>query len=172
MRVYRNPGCYQASRAEQSVRRGAIRALEETVLRTTLYFVSHGKPSSSRRSRSPQPPRQSTELAGPHQSAPAHDPQQYGPHQHRRTPLVDGYLPGGRRCNVLLDVYVPSPLLHYLASVYAMIFIGASVLAVFGYLMLRLRPPTVVQGGSVEEDAVPWNRKTYRRPGDGELIRR
>jgi len=67
MRVYRNPGCYQASRAEQSVRRGAIRALEETVLRTTLYFVSHGKPSSSRRSRSPQPPRQSTELAGPHQ---------------------------------------------------------------------------------------------------------
>jgi hypothetical protein len=43
---------------------------------------------------------------------------------------------------------------------------------VFGYLMLRLWPPTVVHGGSVEEDAVPWNRKTYRRPGDGELIRR
>ena len=60
-------------------------------------------------------------------------------------------------------MYVPSPLLHYLASVYAWIFIGASVLAVFGYLMLRLWPPTVVHGGSVEEDAVPWNRKTYRR---------
>jgi hypothetical protein len=58
---------------------------------------------------------------------------------------------------------VPSPLLHYLASVYAWIFVGASVLAVFGCLMLRLRPPTVFQGGSVEEDAVPWNRKTYRR---------
>jgi hypothetical protein len=47
--------------------------------------------------------------------------------------------------------------------VYAWIFIGASVLAGFGYLMLRLRPPTVFQGGSVEEDAVPWNRKTCRR---------
>jgi hypothetical protein len=46
--------------------------------------------------------------------------------------------------------------------VYAWIFIGTSVLAVFGYLMLRLRPPTVFQGGSAEEDAVPWNRKTYR----------
>lgn len=72
-------------------------------------------------------------------------------------------MPGGRRCNVLRDVCVPSPLLHYLASVYAWIFIGTSVLAVFGYLMLRLRPPAVFQGGSVEEDAVPWNRKTYRR---------
>ena len=84
------------------------------------------------------------------------------PTSKRRTPLVEGYLPGGRRCNVLWDVYVPSPLLHYLASVYAWIFIDAPVLAVFGYLMLRLRPPTVFQGGSAEEDAVPWNRKTYR----------
>jgi hypothetical protein len=45
----------------------------------------------------------------------------------------DGYLPGLRRCNVLRHVYVPSPLPHYPASVYAWILFRASVLAVFGF---------------------------------------
>jgi amino acid transporter len=44
------------------------------------------------------------------------------------------------------------PFPHYPASVYAWIFIGASALAVIGYLVLRLRRSTVFEGRSVEED--------------------